>query len=355
MAGAPIKDGGAIQIEMTSPDGVTLATQGKYCPENIEVTPVLQYVSGVNPISDDAEVAVLPGEGYAGLARVKIAAVPNGVEGTPTATKTVSGNTATITPRVTNQRGYIPGSAKEGDPITVTASELTSGSKAITPSVAAQNVDVTNYKTAAVAAIQTEQKTATANGDVTPSSGKYLTKVTVNIPDPTLTGDAAPSDVLAGKTFYKDNPRSKITGTIPTYSGDSTGGADAAADCKRWTVTVAEAITAGEAILRDDWLDAHKEDGNLVLVFRREGAFSDQGTELVQLMSGNTASGSFYGTGIRYSGSSKTFITFSVLRNLTTIIPSGSGDFGLKYINGALRPYETALRTGTYTIMALLA
>lgn len=31
---------------------------------------------------------------------------------------------------------------------------------------------------------------------------------------PVLTGDANPSDVLAGKTFYKDNPYLRLTGSL---------------------------------------------------------------------------------------------------------------------------------------------
>lgn len=59
--------------------------------------------------------------------------------------------------------------------------------KSATPSETQQIIRAdSNYDGLAqvtVAAIQTEQKTATANGVITPSSGKYLTQVTVAIPN----------------------------------------------------------------------------------------------------------------------------------------------------------------------------
>lgn len=59
---------------------------------------------------------------------VTIAAMPSGTTGTPTATKgTVSNHSITITPSVTNTTGYITGGTKTGTAVTVSASELVSG------------------------------------------------------------------------------------------------------------------------------------------------------------------------------------------------------------------------------------
>lgn len=81
--------------------------------------------------------------------------VASGTAGTPTASKgAVSNNSVTVTPSVTNTEGYITGGTKTGTGVTVSASELVSGNKAITPSETAQSgVDVTNFKTASVGAI----------------------------------------------------------------------------------------------------------------------------------------------------------------------------------------------------------
>lgn len=81
--------------------------------------------------------------------------VASGTAGTPTASKgAVSNNSVTVTPSVTNTEGYITGGTKTGTGVTVSASELVSGNKAITPSETAQSgIDVTNFQTASVGAI----------------------------------------------------------------------------------------------------------------------------------------------------------------------------------------------------------
>lgn len=82
--------------------------------------------------------------GYDGLDSVSITvnAMPSGTAGTPTATKgSVSNHSVSVTPSVTNTTGYITGSTKTGTAVTVSASELVSGSQTVTSN---QTVDVTN-------------------------------------------------------------------------------------------------------------------------------------------------------------------------------------------------------------------
>lgn len=68
--------------------------------------------------------------------------VSSGTAGTPTATKgTVSNHSVSVTPKVTNTTGYITGSTKTGTAVTVSASELVSGSETKT---ANGTYDVTN-------------------------------------------------------------------------------------------------------------------------------------------------------------------------------------------------------------------
>ena len=56
--------------------------------------------------------------------------VSAGTAGTPTATKgTVSNHSVSVTPSVTNQTGWITGSTKTGTAVSVSASELVSGSE----------------------------------------------------------------------------------------------------------------------------------------------------------------------------------------------------------------------------------
>ena len=75
--------------------------------------------------------------------------VTSGTEGTPIAIKgAVSNHQVSVTPSVTNTTGYIAGGTKTGTAVTITASELTSGNKAITDN--GNNIDVVEYSTVSV-------------------------------------------------------------------------------------------------------------------------------------------------------------------------------------------------------------
>ena len=78
--------------------------------------------------------------------------VASGTAGTPKATKgTVSNHSIAVTPSVTNTTGYITGGTKSGTAVTVAASELVSGNRALSSSASDQtNIDVTNYKTVSI-------------------------------------------------------------------------------------------------------------------------------------------------------------------------------------------------------------
>ena len=70
--------------------------------------------------------------------------VASGTTGTPTATKgAVSNHSMAVTPSVTNTTGYITGGTLTGTAVTVSASELVSGTKSI--SANGTGIDVTNY------------------------------------------------------------------------------------------------------------------------------------------------------------------------------------------------------------------
>lgn len=74
--------------------------------------------------------------------------IASGTAGTPTATKgAVNNHSVTITPSVTNTTGYITGGTKTGTGVTVSASELVSGTYNITTS---GTHNVTNYASATV-------------------------------------------------------------------------------------------------------------------------------------------------------------------------------------------------------------
>ena len=102
---------------------------------------------GSGDITVNDNIVTVPAGYYAAQATATVAA---GTAGTPTATKgAVSNNSIIVTPSVTNTTGYITGDTKTGTAVTVTASELVSGTYTMT---AAGTADVTNYANVSVAA-----------------------------------------------------------------------------------------------------------------------------------------------------------------------------------------------------------
>lgn len=88
----------------------------------------------------------IPAGAYASQVQKSVA---SGTAGTPTATKgTVSNHSVSVTPSVTNSTGYITGGTKTGTAVTVSASELVSGSETKT---ANGTYDVTNLASLVVA------------------------------------------------------------------------------------------------------------------------------------------------------------------------------------------------------------
>ena len=128
-------------------------------------SPTLQNKT-VSP--SESQQSVQADSGYDGLDTVTVNAMPSGTAGTPTATKgTVSNHTVSITPSVTNTTGYITGSTINGTAVTVSASELVSGTYSVTSS---GTKDVTNYASISVpegyVGFPTATKSAVSNHSV---------------------------------------------------------------------------------------------------------------------------------------------------------------------------------------------
>lgn len=116
-----------------------------------------------------------------------------------------------------------PSAAVTGDEIGEAVSEYP---VEVTPSasVSAGYVSGDKFGAKVTMYIQVEEKVATpadSAQDITPTAGKLLKKVHVNAVG--LSGNASPSDVLNGKTFYSSSLE-KMTGTatVPIVGQDST-------------------------------------------------------------------------------------------------------------------------------------
>lgn len=144
--------------------------------------------------------------GYYSAAASK--SVASGSAGTPTATKgTVSNNSVSITPSVTNTTGYITGGTKTGTAVTVSASELVSGTYNVTSS---GTKDVTNYASASVPAgtvgTPTVSKGTVSNHSITVTPS--VTNSTGWITGGTKTGTAATvsaSELASGNKAITEN------------------------------------------------------------------------------------------------------------------------------------------------------
>lgn len=146
-------------------------------------------VTGTIPTKTSSDVAisgatVTTSAGYYASSVSKT--VASGTAGTPTATKgSVSNHSISVTPSVTNTTGYITGSTKTGTAVTVSASELVSGTKSVTEN--GTGIDVTNYASIDVSVPSSSPtlitKNITANGTYNASSDSAdgYSSVTVNV------------------------------------------------------------------------------------------------------------------------------------------------------------------------------
>lgn len=162
------------------PDELNATVNGTYTAQKIYKTVTVNVPTGTARTSSDLTVSGATVTAPAGLyAAAASATIPSGTEGTPTAVKgTVSNHQVSVTPSVTNTAGYISGGTKTGTAVTVTASELASGNKAITDN--GTGIDVVGYSTVSVDVHPTYTATIVQTGNsnyayVTYNSVKYYT------------------------------------------------------------------------------------------------------------------------------------------------------------------------------------
>lgn len=118
-------------------------------------------------VSASGNQTISPDTGYDAMDAVALS-VPAGSAGTPSATKgTVSNHAVSVTPSVTNSTGWITGETKSGTAVSVSASELVSGTLNVTSS---GTKDVTNYASASI-----PSGTATAPASISGTSASVTT------------------------------------------------------------------------------------------------------------------------------------------------------------------------------------
>lgn len=207
--------------DLSLTNNVVTAPSGYY-PNNATMTltgqtlPTTTSASATSGYTQKASIAAPPSDRYLNIppgylpngAYYTLKAMPSGTAGTPTATKgNVSNNSVDVTPSVTNTTGYITGGTKTGTAVSVSASELVSGTLNVD---SAGTKDVTNYASASIpsgtAGTPSASKGAVSNHSVsvTPS----VTNSTGWITGSTKTGTAVSvtaSELVSGSQTITDN------------------------------------------------------------------------------------------------------------------------------------------------------
>ena len=123
------------------------ATAGYITSGTKSATLQLTTQAGTTIIPSTSQVVAVASGRYT-TGTVTVAAITAGTAGTPIANKgAISNHAVTITPTVTNTTGYITGGTKNGIAVTVSVSELVSGTLTITSN---GTQDVTNYATVSI-------------------------------------------------------------------------------------------------------------------------------------------------------------------------------------------------------------
>ena len=156
--GIDVTNYATVSVAPTPSETKSVTTNGEVTPSSGKLLSKVSVNVPTGTARDSSDLTVsgatvnVPAGLYSSAASKSVA---SGTAGTPTASKSaVSNHSVTVTPSVTNTEGYITGGTKTGTGVKVSASELVSGNKAITPSETAQSgIDVTNFKTASVGAI----------------------------------------------------------------------------------------------------------------------------------------------------------------------------------------------------------
>ena len=195
-------------------------------------------------------------------------AVASGSAGTPTASKgTVSNHAVSVTPSVTNTTGYITGGTKTGTAVSVSASELVSGTLSITSS---GTKDVTNYASASVAAggataSATKGTVSNHSVTVTPSVTRTAGYVTAGSSNGTAVTVSA-SELVSG-TYTVDSSGTK---DVTNYASASVAAGSATASATKGSVSNHSVSVTPSVTRTAGWVSAGTASGTAVTVSASE-------------------------------------------------------------------------------------
>lgn len=175
------------QTETVAPDetGTTVTPTGSYYwLEQVTVDPIPSNYVGSGVTRNDSSnltasgaTVTAPAGYYANNASKTIA---GGSVGLPYATKgTVSGHAVSVTPFVTSTTGYITGQTRTGSAVSVSASELVSGTLPITSN--GTGIDVTNYAAVDVSVSGGSPNLQTKTKSYTPTESAQSETVTADV------------------------------------------------------------------------------------------------------------------------------------------------------------------------------
>lgn len=240
-------------------------------------------------------------------------AVAAGTEGTPVATKgAVSNHAVTVTPSVTNTAGYISGGTKTGAAVSVSASELVSGTYNVDSS---GTKDVTNYASASV-----------PSGSATPAASISGTSATVSTGTNTLTLSKTVSNTPQVSAGYVANGTAGNTSVSLTANVTTKAAATITPGTTNQTIASGTYLTGTQTISGDANLVA----GNIkngTSIFGVTGTYSGGGGTLT--VATKTATMSAVGQTLSFTGLSGTPKYWFVK---TTSQISSSGSTTIYYI-----------------------